>query len=80
MEKITELIEKDFRRWEARYPTLEEKRHVVQMIAGGKTQFLKRAQGMPIPVQTKILKMISEFVWGKERATMNIKDMAQDPT
>ena len=78
--KITESIEKDFKRWEARYPTLEGKRHVVQMIAGGKTQFLTRAQGMPISVQTKISKMISEFVWGKERATMNIKDMAQDPT
>ena len=77
--RITESIEKDFRRWEARYPTLEGKRHVVQMVAGGKTQFLTRAQGMPVPVQTKISKMISEFVWGKERATMNIKDMAQDP-
>ena len=38
--RIVETIKKDFRRWEARYPTLEGKRHVVQMIAGGKTQFL----------------------------------------
>ena len=32
--KITETIEKDFKRWEARYPTLEGKRLIVQMIAG----------------------------------------------
>ena len=50
------------------------------MIAGGKTQFLTRAQGMLKPNETKIRKMISEFVWGKERATMNKEDIAQDPT
>ena len=77
--KIIETIKKDFKRWEARYPTLEGKRHIVQMIAGGKTQFLARAQGMPDSVQTKLQKMITEFVWGKERATMRIEDMACDP-
>ena len=77
--KIVETIKKDFRRWETRYPTLEGKRHIIQMIAGGKTQFLARAQGMPKPVENEIQKMITQFVWGKERATVNIKDMAQDP-
>ena len=33
--KIVETIKKDFNRWETRYPTLEGKRHIVQMIAGG---------------------------------------------
>ena len=77
--KIVETIKKDFKRWEARYPTLEGKRLVVQMIAGEKTQFLARAQGMPESIQKEIQKAITEFVWGKERATMCIKDVAQDP-
>jgi len=77
--KIIETIKKDFKRWEARYPTLEGKRHIVQMIAGGKTQFLARAQGMPDSIQTELRKMITEFVWGKERATMRIEDVARDP-
>ena len=77
--KITETIEKDFRTWETRYPTLEGKRLIVQMIAGRKTQFLTRVQGMPKPIQAKIQKLILEFVWGKERATMNTRDIAQDP-
>ena len=78
--KIVETIKKDFRRWEARYPTIEGKRLIVQMIAGGKTQFLTRAQGMPEPIQDEIHKTITEFVWGKERASMNIKDAARDPS
>ena len=78
--RIMETIEKDLKRWETRYPTLEGKRLIVQMIVGGKTQFLARAQGMPKSVQTKIQKMITEFVWEKGRATMNASDTAQDPT
>ena len=76
--KIVETIKKDFKRWETRYPTLEGKRHIVQMIVGGKTQFLARAQGMPDTIQSELQKMITEFVWGKERATMGIKSAALD--
>ena len=75
--KIVEAIRKDFNRWETRYPTLEGKRHIVQMVAGGKTQFLTRAQGMPETVQKEIQRAITEFVWGKERATVCIENMAR---
>jgi len=76
--KIIETIKKDFKRWEARYPTLEGKRHIVQMIAGGKTQFLTRAQGMPEAVEKELQKMITEFLWGKDRASMSIESLAKD--
>ena len=77
--RIVETIRKDFARWEARYPTLEGKRHIVQMIAGGKTQFLTRAQGMPKEVADEIRKAVSSFVWGKRTATMGIRDAAKSP-
>ena len=77
--RIVETIKKDFKRWEARYPTLEGKRHVVQMIAGGKTQFLARAQGMPKEIEDEIRKSITEFVWSEKTATMGIKDAARSP-
>ena len=32
---------------------------------------------MPEPIQKEIQKLITEFVWGKERATINIANMAQ---
>ena len=77
--KIVETIKKDLTRWEARFPTLEGKRHIIQMIVGGKTQFLTRAQGMPETIQEEIQKMITEFIWNKERATMSIEDIARSP-
>ena len=73
-----ETIRKDFNRWETRYPTLEGKRHTVQMIGGGKTQFLARTQGIPETVQREIQKAMTEFVWGKERAIMCIENVARD--
>jgi len=75
---IVETIRKDFNRWRMRYPTLEGKRHIVQMIAGGKTQFLTRAQGMPRKIQDEIQKMINEFVWEKMVSSMNINDLSRE--
>jgi ribonuclease HI/exonuclease III len=75
--RIVEEIRKDLRRWESRYPTLEGKRLIVQMIVGGKTQFLAMAQGMPAAVQKELQKITTEFVWGKERAEMCIGDISK---
>jgi ribonuclease HI len=75
---IVETIKKDFARWETRYPTLEVKRHIVQMIAGGKTQFLSRAQGMPERIQNELQKLINSFVWEKEISSMKIGDLSMD--
>ena len=33
--KIVEMIRKDLKWWETRYPMLEGKRHILQMIVGG---------------------------------------------
>ena len=74
---ILDTIRKDFRRWETRYPTLNGKRLIVQMVAGGKTQFLARAQGMPGEIEKELQKEITKFVWGKERAVVCIDDMAK---
>jgi hypothetical protein len=75
--KIVEEIRKDLRRWESRYPTLEGKRLIVQMVVGGKTQFLTMAQGMPAETQKEIQRITTEFVWGKERAAMRIGDISK---
>ena len=73
---IVETIKKDFARWATRYPTLEGKRHIVQMIAGGKTQFLTQAQGMPDKIRDEIQKLINEFVWEKTVSSMKIEDLS----
>jgi ribonuclease HI len=74
--RIVETIKKDFARWETRFPTLEGKRHIVQMIAGGKTHFLARAQGMPEKIQNEIQKLINSFVWEKEVSSMKIDGLS----
>ena len=75
---IVETIKKDFTRWLTHYPTLEGKRLIVQMIAGGKTQFLTRAQGMPVEVADNLQKMINEFTWEKNLSSMRIEDLAKE--
>ena len=75
---IVEAIKKDFTRWLTHYPTLEGKRLIVQMIAGGKTQFLTRAQGMPDEIADQLQKMINEFAWEKNVSSMRIEDLAKE--
>ena len=75
---IVETIKKDFARWLTHYPTLEGKRLVAQMIAGGKTQFLARAQGMLNEIAEQLQKMINEFSWEKKISSMKIEDLAKE--
>ena len=75
---IVDAIQKNLTRWLTHYPTLEGKRLIVQMIAGGKTQFLTRAQGMPNEVADQLQKMINEFSWEKKVSSMRIEDLAKE--
>lgn len=50
-------------RWRAGHMTLVGKRHAVQMVVGGMTQFMTDVQRMPEPVLKKLTKMIRDFVW-----------------
>ena len=34
------------------------------MFAGGMTQFLTKAQGMPTEIESALVKIIREFMWG----------------
>ena len=45
------------------HPTLDARRHIVQMFAGGMTQFLTAAQGMPRQIEDALVKMVREFIW-----------------
>ena len=75
---IVETITKDLTRWQTHYPTLEGKRLIIQMIAGGKTQFLTRAQGMPNEIVDQLQRVINEFSWEKKVSSMRIEDLAKE--
>lgn len=59
-------------RWKMGISTIEGRRHVVQMIIGGMTQFLTDVQLMPPSVCKRLEGMISQYFWN-DRARPPIK-------
>jgi exonuclease III len=74
IDKINQTLE----RWEKRQPTTLSRRLIVQMFAGGISQFMTTVQGMPKDVEDQIQRLISAFVWGGDRATVKL-DQARQP-
>ncbi|KAI0051952.1 hypothetical protein FA95DRAFT_1463766, partial [Auriscalpium vulgare] len=52
--------------WKQSYPSINARAAVVQMFAGGCTQFLTQAQGMPPPIEKALIKLIRDFVWSED--------------
>ena len=62
-EPILDKVKTTLENWNRGHPSLEAKRHIVQMFAGGMTQFLTAAQGMPKHIETALTKIIREAIW-----------------
>lgn len=62
-EPILDKVRAMLSRWNMGHPTLDARRHIVQMFAGGMTQFLTAAQGMPKQIEDALVKIVREFVW-----------------
>jgi hypothetical protein len=59
LDKVKEILD----RWATTNFTLDAKRLVIQMIAGGMTQFLTKAQGMPSIISKQLTSIICDFLW-----------------
>jgi exonuclease III len=66
---IMDSIKSSLDQWQKGHPTMKGKRLIVQMVVGGKTQYLTRAQGMPVEVEKRISKMVREFIWDSPTAS-----------
>lgn len=77
--KNLDKIQAIFVRWDQRHPTLISRRLVVNMFAGGITQYLTTVQGMPKEVETKVQKMINTLVWDGKKASVNLNTMNAPP-
>ncbi|KAI0037493.1 hypothetical protein FA95DRAFT_1529454, partial [Auriscalpium vulgare] len=53
-------------RWKQTYPSIMAKKHIVQMFAGGCSQFLAKAQGMPKQTEEALIKLIKNFIWSED--------------
>lgn len=62
---LMEVIE----RWKAGHATLQGKRHVVQMIVSGMTQYLTTVQRMPDDILTRLNKIIRRYLWNDRKNT-----------
>ncbi|KAJ3910792.1 hypothetical protein F5877DRAFT_18422, partial [Lentinula edodes] len=71
---VLEKIDISLGRWSANGLTMEGRRHVVQMIIGGMTQYPTVVQGMPKSIEKRLTKRIKTFMWDeKERSPVNEK-------
>ncbi|KAF9001290.1 hypothetical protein BDQ17DRAFT_1244540, partial [Cyathus striatus] len=52
-----------FSKWARLRPTIEGRCALVQLIAGGETQYKTRVQGMPPDIEKHLTKIISKFIW-----------------
>lgn len=64
-EPIIDKINKELNRTHLSQPSLKGKRLLSQIIIGGRTQFLTKAQGMPDHVKDTLTKLLRTFIWGK---------------
>lgn len=67
-EPIIDKINKELNRTNLSQPSLRGKRLLSQIIIGGRTQFLTKAQGMPDHVKNTLTKLLRTFIWGENVA------------
>ena len=65
---IIDKIQERLKQWAVANPTLDTKRLIIQMIVGGMTQFLTKAQGMPGTIMKTIQSVIRSFIWNSDRS------------
>ena len=58
--------------WNKGHPTLDTKWHIVQMFAGGMSQFLAKAQGIPCQIEGTLTKIIWSFLWDESTVPLMI--------
>ncbi|KAJ7347258.1 hypothetical protein DFH08DRAFT_699550 [Mycena albidolilacea] len=61
--KVIEKISRDLIQWNTQKPTLEGRRHVINMSIGGRTQYLSRVPGMPKEIEKTMIRKRDNFLW-----------------
>jgi len=62
-EPILNAIKTKLNQWEKAHLTLNGKHIIIQVIMGGHTQFLAKAQGMPTHIEDALMNIMSTFIW-----------------
>ena len=62
-EPIIDKIQHALTTWNRFHPTLKGRKLVIQMVIGGLTQFLTKAQGMPQRIEDTLIRLTHDFIW-----------------
>jgi hypothetical protein len=68
-EPIIDNISKTLDCWNKGHPSLDGKCLIAQMVIGGMTQFLAKAQGMPKNIEIALTKTMRNFIWNNEKTS-----------
>ncbi|KAH6885476.1 hypothetical protein BKA70DRAFT_1026386, partial [Coprinopsis sp. MPI-PUGE-AT-0042] len=64
-------------RWMRSNPTVEGRRHIVNMEVGGRTQYKEDVQGMPEVVRKAVMRIITTFMWNGRPPAVNQITMSE---
>ena len=78
-EAIVDKTQKNLERWKKTHPMMKGRKVIVQIVVGGYTQFLTKAQGMPTHIETTLTKLIQEFMWEDDSSPRIALEMLQRP-
>lgn len=65
-ESVIDKMMRKIGTWARSNPTLYGKRLIAQAIIGGHTQFLTKAQGMPVHIENEMVKIIRDLIWDND--------------
>ena len=62
-EPILDKIQRSLEHYSNSFPTLKERKIIAQMVIGGYTQFLTKAQGMLDDIEAGLIQKLQKFLW-----------------
>lgn len=63
---IPEKIDAALENWSHSNPGMQGRKHIIQMVVGGMTQYLTQVQRMPKNIEKRLTKRIRKYMWGDE--------------
>ena len=78
-EAVVDKMYKNLKRWKKMHPTMKGRKAIIQIIVGGYTQFLTKAQGMPTHIESALTKIIRDFMWEDDSSPRITLKLLQKP-
>ena len=72
-------VEAALTQWEKTKPTMAGRKHIVQMVVGGMTQYKAKVQGMPKKVEETLTKRTRTFMWAEKTQSPVNKETLHAP-